>query len=298
MTYMRVTQSMVMERSLGSMQAGLSRLAKVQEQLATGRVLNRPSDSPSDVATAMRLRSALANQNQYVRNAEDGLGWLSQLDSGLSTVMSQLQRGRDLATQGANTGVSNPASREALAVELRQLRASLIANANTSYLDRPVFGGASAATTAYNPDGTLTAPGSEAPVLRVIGDNIRVPVNMNAVDVFGPDGANVFDVLESLANNILANDSDAIRQGLNDLRSAMDRVTTAHSQIGGVQSRVERQLSLTRELQITLTNNLSEVENTDLARATVDLQLAEVAYQASLASVARTLQPSLLDYLR
>jgi flagellar hook-associated protein 3 FlgL len=38
--------------------------------------------------------------------------------------------------------------------------------------------------------------------------------------------------------------------------------------------------------------------NADLAQAMVDLQLQEVAYQASLATTARVLQPSLVDFLR
>jgi flagellar hook-associated protein 3 FlgL len=36
----------------------------------------------------------------------------------------------------------------------------------------------------------------------------------------------------------------------------------------------------------------------DLAKATVDLQLQEVAYQAALATTGRVLQPTLLDFLR
>ena len=40
------------------------------------------------------------------------------------------------------------------------------------------------------------------------------------------------------------------------------------------------------------------MENTDLAKATVDLQLQQVAYQAALAATARVIQPSLQDFLR
>ena len=47
-----------------------------------------------------------------------------------------------------------------------------------------------------------------------------------------------------------------------------------------------------------LTSSLSEIENVDLARATIDLKMQEVAYQAALASTARLVQPSLADFLR
>jgi flagellar hook-associated protein 3 FlgL len=43
---------------------------------------------------------------------------------------------------------------------------------------------------------------------------------------------------------------------------------------------------------------LSEVENVDIAKAIVDLQMQEVAYQSALGATARVLQPSLLDFLR
>ena len=49
---------------------------------------------------------------------------------------------------------------------------------------------------------------------------------------------------------------------------------------------------------VTLRTALSEVENTDLPKAMVDLQMHEVAYQAALAATARVMQPSLVDFLR
>ena len=40
------------------------------------------------------------------------------------------------------------------------------------------------------------------------------------------------------------------------------------------------------------------MENVDLPKVTVDLQMQQVAYQASLAATARVVQPSLLDFLQ
>ena len=56
MTLSRVTQTMMMNGSRASLEAALGRLAKTQEQLSNGRVVNRPSDSAADATTAMRLR--------------------------------------------------------------------------------------------------------------------------------------------------------------------------------------------------------------------------------------------------
>ena len=67
---------------------------------------------------------------------------------------------------------------------------------------------------------------------------------------------------------------------------------------GARQVRVENARAVATDAVLTLTNALSETENTDLAKATVELGLQEVAYQAALGATARVLQPSLLDFLR
>ena len=59
MSTVRLTQGMLVSRAQDAIQAGLSRFSTAQQQVATGKRLNRPSDSPSDTASAMRLRSAI-----------------------------------------------------------------------------------------------------------------------------------------------------------------------------------------------------------------------------------------------
>ena len=41
-----------------------------------------------------------------------------------------------------------------------------------------------------------------------------------------------------------------------------------------------------------------EIENVDLAEATIQLKMQEVGYQAALGATSRVIQPSLLDFLR
>src|SRR5690606_37560952 len=124
------------------------------------------------------------SQAQYLRNAEDGMGWLSTADAGLDTVTSQLHRARDLATQAASTGSMTDAGRTAIVEELQQIRQSLIGAANSTYVDRPVFGGSTIATAVYNPDGSPVDPGSAAAVMRTVGDGVRVRVNIDAETAF------------------------------------------------------------------------------------------------------------------
>ena len=297
----RVTQNLMTQRSLGSLQQGLGRLSTIQEQLATGRILNRPSDSPADTTSAMRIRASLADQQQYARNAQDGLGWLGQIDNTLSGMSDQLRRARDLALQGANSGAVGPAARDALATEVDQIREGLLSSANSSYLGRPVFGGITAGDSAYDATGAYV--GLPGQVLRVVGDGVLVDVQMAGPQAFGPDPAtpgstSVFDQLTALSTALRNGDDAGIQQGINDLNSSMDRVTSALADVGTRYSRLEKATQLASDTELSLTTSLSELENVDLPKAMVDLQMQEVAYQAALATTARVLQPSLVDFLR
>jgi flagellar hook-associated protein 3 FlgL len=75
-------------------------------------------------------------------------------------------------------------------------------------------------------------------------------------------------------------------------------MSTMQSNVGSRAKRVEQADVAAGDADLTLRTRLSEIENTDLAQATVDLKLQEVAYQAALATTARVMQPSLVDFLR
>lgn len=295
----RVTQSMMSHSALAGMQTSLSRVSTLQEQLSTGRIINRPSDDPIGAASAMRLRSSRAEQAQYSRNADDGLAWLNQIDGALGSAGDQLRRARDLALQGANSGSMGQTARDALATEVDQIRQGMVGVANTTYLDRPVFNGVDSRRTAY--DGS-TQPvawtGTTGDVIRRVGVGVDIKVNVNGPDAFGADGTSVFDHLDALSTALRSNDAVGISRALDDLQVDGDRISSARADVGTRANRIELAKSQAEDAGLTLSTSISDVENTDLAKATVDLQLQQVAYQAALAATARVIQPSLQEFLR
>src|SRR3954447_19740594 len=186
MTTVRVTQNLLVGRSIGSLQSSLSRLATLQEQATTGRRINRSSDSPTDASQAMQLRTALSAVEQHSRNAGDAISRLGLADQTLSTVTDLLQHAHDLAVQGANSGATSPTSQAALATELDQVRNSMLDQANTGFLGRPLFGGVTSGTVAYDNSGNYIGPPGQ--VTRRVGENTRIRVDVDGVSVFG-DGA-------------------------------------------------------------------------------------------------------------
>jgi len=296
MAIQRITQNMLTQRSLGSLQGALGRVARLQEQLSTGRVLNRPSDSPTDTTSAMRLRSSLADVKQFGRNASDGAAWLAQIDSALTAATDQTRRARDLGLQGANQGAMGPAAREALATEVDQIREGMITTANATYLGRPVFGGVTAGGTAYDTTGTYV--GTPGAVNRTVADGVKIAVNVDGQTAFGPAGNSVFDHLAALSTALRAGNQAGITAGLGSLGVDLDRFTTTQAEAGTRQKRVEYAQQAAGDDELKLTTSLSSVENADLPKTMVDLQMQQVAYQAALGATAKVMQPSLMDFLR
>ncbi|WP_051551457.1 flagellar hook-associated protein FlgL [Nocardioides sp. URHA0020] len=296
-----MTQNMLSRQSFSGMQTAMSRVAKAQEQLTTGRLINRPSDDPTGATSAMRIRSSLAAQKQYVRNADDAVGWLDQSDSTLQEATTQISRARDIALQGANSGALGQKALDALATEVDQIRDGLITTANAKYLDRPIFGGITSGAQAYLPDGTLADPdaiGTASGVVRTVADGARIRIDVEGPAAFGPEGDSVFKHLDDLSIALKGGDSVAIQGAIGKLKADSDRVSNAQADIGARTVRVENARSVATDATLTLSNALSSVENVDLAKATVDLGLTQVAYQAALGATAKALQSSLLDFLR
>ncbi|MFL6154569.1 MAG: flagellar hook-associated protein FlgL [Marmoricola sp.] len=296
MAIQRVTQHMLNQRSVGALQSGLGRLSKLQEQLATGRVLNRPSDSPTDTTSAMRIRSSIADVKQYGRNAQDGDGWLTQVDSALTSANDQVLRARDLALQGANSGSSGPTARAALAAEVDQIRSGLIDTANSSYLGRPVFGGVTAGAKAYDATGSYV--GTPGAVNRTVSEGTTIRVDVDGNQAFGPAGNSLFDHLAALSTALRAGDQAGITASITALDADRNQITTTQTDVGARQLRVESAIQASSDSELKLSTSLSNVENADLPKTIVDLQMQQTAYQASLAATSRVMQPSLLDFLR
>lgn len=296
MSTFRVTQRTIVDRSLSGIQLGLGRLSQVQEQLSTGRQINRGSDSPTGTASAMRLRDSLSSVEQFSRNAQDAMGRLKVVDDTMTDVTDTVISARGLALQGANSGSMSPASREALAVEVDQLREALLDQANSTYLSRPVFGGTVSGDKAYDTTGAFLGDGGE--MSRRVGESTRVRVDVDGRTVFGDGATSVFAELDALSTALRAGDDAGVQTAIAALDTRQKTVSDAHAKVGATYKRIEQAQTNLLDAELNLKSELAEVENVDLPKATMELSMAEFGYKTALAASARVMQPSLMEFLR
>ena len=297
MTAFRITQRSIAQRTTGNLQMALSRMARTQEQMSSGRLISKPSDNPVGTVSALRFRADIRQTEQFMRNADDGLAWLGNADRMMTSTLDQVRRAQELTLQGMN-GSAGPNERQAIAVEIEALRDSLIGIANSQHVGRPLFGGTAGVSRPYAADGTYVAdPAGPEVIARAVAPGEQVRINITGPEVFGPEGNNLFNVLTQIADD-LRNDTANLGAGLVAIDERMRNITDALGQIGARYNRVETMKNRSTDQLGALKQSLSQVEDIDLPQTIMDLQLQETAYKGALSATARVLQPSLVDFLR
>ncbi len=298
---MRITNRMISENTLKDLQRVLGEVLAVQEQLSTGKRVNRPSDDPFAAHRAISSRGAVLVLEQYARNVSEIKGWVTTTDYALSNITEALREVRTLAIQAAN-GYLTGTDRENIALRIDEFRDTIMQLSRQQYAGRYVFSGTRTGEEPFTWTGTDVAYNGNAEHIRVnIGPGADLAVNVTGEETFmniGASGTNVFKLLYDLAQAVRAGDHQAVGgELLGAIDDAMDRVVEKQGVTGSAANRLERMESLISQLTEREMSLLSEAEDVDLAEAVMNMNLKQSAYQASLAACARVILPSLLDYM-
>lgn len=136
----RITQGMMYARALGDVQKGLFRYTQLQQEVATGRRVNRPSDDPASALRILPLRGEISDLQQYSSNISLARETLNTSTASLEDGSALMQRARELSIQAAN-GTLSSSDRESVAAEVDQLLSQMLGIANSRRGDRFLFGG-------------------------------------------------------------------------------------------------------------------------------------------------------------
>jgi flagellar hook-associated protein 3 FlgL len=137
---MRITVKELHRSMLETINNRYADLSDLQEQLATGKRLRRPSDDPVDVANDLRLISRQKELKQHKKNIEDSISYMLITETSMESTNTLMQRVRELAVQASSDTLSAN-EREYLNKEVEQLFRQQIALVNTKFKGDYVFGG-------------------------------------------------------------------------------------------------------------------------------------------------------------
>ncbi len=299
---MRISSRQIVDNVLINLHRNYARLDRLQTHLSSGKRVMVPSDDPAGAATATRLRAFVLENEQYLKNAQAAIGWLTATDSALQDVVSVLHRARELTINAARSDLPDDA-RVALANEFDQLIRHLVQVANTSHGGRYIFGGTKTDAAPYSLTEaggyvqTVTFNGNDQEMTYEIGPGVRQAVSVSGTTVFGTTG--LFNTMVTIRQHIqqgLVNDLSG--PDLAALDQALDHVLRMLSRVGARQNGFELVAERLYDQEVNLKDLLSKTEDLDVAEAIMELKMQENVYRLALASGARVIQPTLLDFLR
>ena len=127
---MRISTSQIYRQGIKPITDHQVSLAKVQEQISSGRKILKPADDPTNSARLMELHKQLVMNDQYGRNITLANGRLAAEEGALQEGGNILQRARELTINAKNSALTVE-NRQAIALEINQLRQQLQDIANT-----------------------------------------------------------------------------------------------------------------------------------------------------------------------
>jgi len=295
---MRVTWGMMLDNMLSGMNLSSAAMIRYQNQLATGKRVQKPSDDPAGVVRILSLRATLDQVETHLSNITQGQQWLAVTEAGLGRAADITAQALDCARRGSSD-VLPQAARETIAAEVSELLDALLATANSRHVDRYVFAGTRNRDVPFNfigdpPTGYAYA-GDAGRLSWEMEPGVTQQVNVPGESLLGP----AMEALISLRDNLLTGDTAAVSS--TDM-TAIDRahsvLLTAITDVGAKVRRLDECEAGLTAVRHVVFDQLNRYESVDMAEAIMRLQMAEASYAAAQGATARIIRPTLVDLIR
>lgn len=270
------------------------KLATYQDQLASGKKINRPSDDPVIAIKGIGYRTNLIEIEQFDRNLSEAYNWMESSDAALDHSNQILQRARELVVQLSN-GTYSDSERKVAEKEFEQLKKDLIATANTKVSGKYIFNGQNTLAAPVDETGTTTADTGAVKI--EVSKGIEIQVNINPNDVFNQG---LFDMFSNLQADLVdpVSDESTISAYLDQMDQQMDNLLSARAELGARNNRFELIQDRLSNLKVNITRMISENEDAEIEEVITNLKTQESVHRAALSVGARIIQPTLMDFLR
>ena len=215
----RISSQQIFSGGINRLQDLNSNLVNTQQQISTGKKVNKPSDDPVAAARILKLDQDLKRVETYGRNASLADNRLKQEESSLASAVDIIQRVRELTVQAGNGSLSAN-DRKSISAELKERLGQLANVANTRDASGEyIFSGFQGNTQAFVQDdsGAWVYQGDEGQRVLEIDDGVTVPISDH--------GKGIFENIPAAVSMTATNSADGYVSGLslaneNALRSA------------------------------------------------------------------------------
>jgi flagellar hook-associated protein 3 FlgL len=291
---MRVPENALRGNVMFNMARAQTSVAKLSEQIASGKRLLEASDDPVAFVKAKSLRGILNTNAQYQQNIGRADDWASVGESAMASMQNVLFDAKDLAMSMANDTV-NAGQRADMAVAVQALMDELIGLGNTQVGGRYIFSGNKTDTPAFAADGTYQGDSGVRSI--EVGEGIRADLNIPGDQILASGGA--LAQLTQLKAALIANDQTAIAASITPLSTAADDLSQSRMVVGLQLNKLETRRGNLEEITFQTERLLGQQEDVDMNAA-----VSELVQQQNTLEVTRSVlgqimsSPSLMEFLR
>lgn len=182
----RISSQQIFSGGINRLQDLNSSLNQTQEQISTGKRVNKPSDDPVAAARILKLDQELSRIETYQRNAGLAENRLQREESALESSVDIIQRVRELTVQAGNGSLSAN-DRKSISSELKERLGQLANITNTRDASGEyIFSGFQGNTAAFAKDasGSWVYQGDEGQRVLEIDDGVTVPISDHGKGIF------------------------------------------------------------------------------------------------------------------
>lgn len=287
----------------------------LEQQVSTGLRVQSPSDDPAAMQSTLSYLTAQASEQQYNSN-------ISTLQSRGDTIYSVLQSLQTISSRVGEiaTAAGNPTNSQTdlnnYASEVSQLIQQVVQLVNTQdpATGQYLFGGTDssqppfAVTTDANGNVTgVTYQGNDSVNQTEIAPGVTTSIDVPGANTTGTGayglitdsrtGADLFNHLISLQNDLLAGNTGGISTDSSNLQNDENNLAYQVAYNGNVQTRLTTAASFATSQSSSLNTQIANTSGADMVQTMMQLNQAQNAYQAALESSSRIMQLSLLDFL-
>jgi flagellar hook-associated protein 3 FlgL len=301
----RITPAMVTSATLNDLNSSLAAMERTTDELSSGTTILEPSDNPYGASQVIDLESQLEGLSSYESDAQDGISWENTASSAMSSISQSVQRVRELLVQGAN-GTYNQGDLETMALQVEQLTEGIKQDADIQYAGQYVFSGTATTTAPYEQGASDEYQGNAETVSRAVGPGASVTITTNISTLLGngeaAEDGKLLDTLRTIAKNMrggTVEDREAL--GSTDLQKIdgnIETLTQLQAVAGSATDQLQTALARNEDLQTSITGALADLDDTNIAEASIAYANEQAAYEAALRAGATIVQESLLNFLQ
>jgi flagellar hook-associated protein 3 FlgL len=303
----RVTNNMMTDSLVRYLTAQNEALYERQTIIASQKRINKPSDDPIGTGKIMDYRQTLSSIGQYQTNIQRGKTRLEVTEVSLDLADDLLQLVQGVAETEVN---STTASRQVAAETIKRIYDQVLDLANSELNGSYLFSGYQTKTAPFSRDDTLattfdrftvTYNGDAGDARFIVAQNTEVAIDADGRPLFhnaAGGGINTFDAMRDLIVGLENDDSDVISAQVDMIDQARSQINTVRAANAPVVYQLETTENHWQIYKSKIQDLLGREEEADITQAIVELQRIELAYQTTLATAARIIQPGLLDFLK